>query len=392
MSYSSAAKRHRVALAFPQGLSFIERILHGTFVYASEHGRWSFIRMPEMLTPSVDWLRYCKADGALALITTDADAKIARSLPFPVVNLAAHFAPNDIPSVMVDHWKIGQAAAQHLRSLGFTRFGYYGVRGRWYSGQRHAGFVATASSPQSSCRTLLSSAMVRVSSKWLDQQSELGRWLRTLKPPVGILASNDQRARMVMDACAEIGWRVPGDVAIIGVDNDSILCELCSPTLSSVARSDHQVGAEAGALLDRLMSGGAWSRQPILIPPEGVVRRKSTEMIAIDDPVLAKAVAKLKDQLHENFGVERFVQECGFSRRHLEQRFRTALDCTPYEFLVKLRVERAKQMLTVTPRLSLTHIAAACGFNDLRRFRLVFQRLTGTMPKVWRASAGNRAK
>lgn len=377
----------RIALAFPLGLAFIERLQQGILAYAQQHGGWILTRVPEMLSPSIDWLRHWPGDGALVLVTTRADARIAHKLRIPVVNLAGHLADAGVPTVMVDHCATGRLAAEHLLERRFQRFGFYGTRGKFYSEQRRDGFCRTVVDAGGHCDELEALDLASRQMRWTDQQDELERWLRKLQPPVGVMASTDLRADMVLDACARLGLRVPEDVAVLGVDNDPVACEFCHPPLSSVSRCDHEVGYQAAALLDRLVRGAHPPAKPLLIAPDGVVARRSTATLAIEDPHVAAAIQHIREHLHEPFGVERLTGQTPLSRRRLEHRFKSHLGSTPYALINELRVERAKQLLAGTEKRTLTQIAAACGFTELRRFRLVFRRVTGRTPRDYRRQA-----
>lgn len=374
----------RVALALPLGLAFIERLLNGFLDYAKQQGNWIFTRMPEQLSPSFEWLKHWQGDGALIMITSKHDLNVARSLKMPVVNLVAYLKSTGIPSVMVNHLEIGQMAASHLLEQHFRRFGYYGMRGMYYSDQRCTGFARTIARHGGNCSTLEISPATTSIKIWRHQQEELDSWLKTLKPPVGIMASTDLRAGMVADACARLGLNVPDDVAIIGVDNDPVACEFCQPQLSSVSRNDRLVGQQAAALLDQLMAGTPPPKDPILIPPDGVIQRRSTETLAIDDPHVATAVQYIREHLNEKFGVERIIANSSLSRRRLEHHFSESMGCTPYVLINRLRVERAKQLLAKPGKQTLSRIATSCGFSELRRFRLVFRRITGKTPAQFR--------
>lgn len=374
----------RVALAVPLGLPFMERLLAGVLDYAKKQGNWAFVRAPEQLGPSFEWLKHWQGDGALVTVTSKRDAAIARALDMPVVNLTAYLENTGIPTVMVDHQEIGRLAATHLLEQRFHRFGYYGVRNIFYSEQRRSGFAGAIRQAGGQCRVLEVLPLEASPGHWRRHQRELDSWLKSLTPPVGIMASTDLRAGIVADACSRLGLAIPDDVALIGVDNDPIACELCQPPLSSVARNDHEVGRRAAALLDDLMSGRPPPEKPILIAPDGVVCRRTTETMAIDDARVAAAVRLIREHLHEKFGVERLIASSGLSRRWLEYRFQESLGCTPYAMINQLRVERAKQLLANPGKHTLSQIAEACGFSELRRFRLAFRRVTGKTPAQFR--------
>lgn len=380
-------KTTRIALALPLGLAYMERVLRGFLDFAREKPGWVAVTLPEQLTPSMEWLKHCQCDGALLSITSRRDMEIAQSLDIPVVNLTAYFDDVTVPTMMVDHRQIGVLAAQHLLEQNFRRFGYYGLRDIHYSEVRRAAFIETLEKAGGTCRSLTVPTGVTSGKQMRLHEARLLKWLGTLKTPVGIMACTDLRAGMVADACQRLGLAVPEDVAIIGVDNDPVACELCRPPLSSVARDDRYIGRCAAELLDKLLAGGTPPRKPILIAPLGVVRRRSTETLAIDDPLIAEAIRNVRDHLGEAFGVEHMLKVTGVSRRQLEYRFQKCMGSSPYAIISKLRTERAKQMLIAPGRRTLSDISAACGFHDLRRFRLTFQHIVGVPPSQFRKRA-----
>ncbi len=384
--------RRRIALAFAQGISFVEKVRHGIADYAAAHGGWSFSVMPEMLSPSVEWLKHVRIDGALVFVVTKRDLKQVRALQRPIVNLAAHLDPSAIPSVTVDHRRIGEMAAEFLLERGFSRLAYYGTKSLWYSRQRRAGFSTAALRAGAQCQAHMVENPQIAATQWRDEHRTLLRWLRGLKPPVGILASIDLRASMLADACAETGLRVPEDIAIIGVDNDPVICELGAVPITSVARNDWKVGWEAAAMLDRLMNGEPPPRVPHFVEPEQIVERKSTDTLAVDDAAMAGLLAELRENLDKPFGVEWLVERSGRSRRWLELRFREELGRSPREVIHQLRVARARELLAGDKQMSLTDIAARCGFADLRRFRMVFRHVQGVLPRKFRNDQGAKAR
>jgi len=382
----SQNRRPNVGITIAQGLAFIEQVRHGIVDYARARGGWTFSFMPEMIGPSLEWFRHMRLDGAFALVLTPQDLRIAQTLRFPCVNLAGHIDPSAIPSVMVDHRRIGQMAAEHLLGLGFARLGYYGTGNMWYSRQRHAGFMDAAAQAGAECHSLIVQLLRHPSTVWRDQHRQLERWLRSLRLPAGIMASIDLRASMIVDVCMQIGLRVPDDVAVLGVDNNQAVCELGAVPLTSVARNDWKVGWEAAAMLDRLMAGESLSQNLVFIEPERVVTRKSTETMPVNDPFLSKLIAGARDELNKPFGVEWLVQRSKRSRRWLERRFLKTLGQPPHMILNRLRVAKARELLASAEHdeALLSDIAARCGFADLRRFRLVFSKHTGSTPRQFR--------
>jgi LacI family transcriptional regulator len=384
---TTKTKRKRVkhiALALPLDIVFVERLLPGILDFARDQGGWVFTRIPERLTSSFEWLRNWEGDGAFVLISNKTDVKVARSLPIPIVNVGGYVKDVRIPTVTLDQQMVGRLAAEHLLARRFHRFGYYGVRDLWYSEQRRIGFETALLEAGYKCSSIESTNLIRSPWDWRRVGGELARWLRSLQPPVGIMASWDLRAQMLSEACTMIGLRVPEDVAIVGVDNDPIACEFCIPQLTSVSRNDREVGWQAANLLSQLLEGKRSSKLPILIPPDRVVARRSTDTLVIEDAEVARIVQQVRDHLNEVFGVERILRLSPLSRRQLEQRFRRSVGSSPYAFLNELRVERAKLMLAQSHKRALTTVASECGFSELRRFRMVFRRMTKLSPAEYR--------
>jgi LacI family transcriptional regulator len=381
----------------PQGLPFLERLLRGITDYSRQDGGWTFTRLPEALGPSVDWLRHWSGDGAFVLAVTPSDARTARRLGFPVVNLASHLPETGLPTVVVDHGKIGEVAARHLLDRRFRRFGFYGAAGLWYSQLRRDGFRETVRTAGGSCHVLEAVAGSSASGAWRDQQRQLETWLRSLRPPVGIMASTDLRAGMVLEACHSLGLKVPEQVALVGVDNDPVFAEFHDPTLTSVSRNDHEVGLQAGAMLAELMRRGgstrpAPQRRLVLVPPDGIVLRGSTATLAIDDPIVDEAVRLIRKHIHKPFGLRDVLKHVPLSRRAFEYRFRAALGSSPYHYINRVRVDLAREFLADPKRLKLSTIATACGFRSLQRFRLVFHRIVGQTPSEYRRHIGDSVR
>ena len=210
---------------------------------------------------------------------------------------------------------------------------------------------------------------------------------RYLKRPFGLFAYNDYRAARVMDACRQLGMHLPDDVAVVGANNDHIMCEFCNPLLTSVACNGEAVGRLAAAMLDRMMAGEKLPPDDVLVPPAGMVKRSSTDVSAVEDPQVAAAVRFIRAHIDRAFGVEDIARQLDISRRALEKAFRICLGQTPHAYINHLRVKHAKNLLAAEGKMRMEEVARRCGFSDARRFRLVFHRITGTSPRQYRDSS-----
>ena len=249
-------------------MALTERIQQGIASYAKERGGWNITRHTEMAGASMQWLRSWRGDGAFIFVVTSKDLSIARSLRLPVVNLASHFAAPGLPSVSTDHRAIGRLAAEHFLSKNFQRLAFYGTAGLHYSDERRLGFCEGAG--KRAPDHFLVPPPGRAPSFWKKQEKALDSWLQKLKRPVGIFASTDLRANIVLGACERLGLKVPQDVAVLGVDNDPLVYELSDPPLSSVSRNDFEVGRRAAMLLESLVHRKTRSTEWVLVPPKAL--------------------------------------------------------------------------------------------------------------------------
>lgn len=387
----------RVALAFPVSVPWMALCLQGIADYAQQHGGWTLLTSPPTLGGAEEQALTVKSlgdwpgQGVIASVATAVEARAARRLPMPVVNLAGSLQDCGLPRVMVDQTQAGRLAAEHLLSRGLRRLAFYGLGGLWYSQQRQRGFMERAAEASATCDVLEAPLPVDPAASWSRRVAPLVEWLKTLRPPVGIFAVHDYRARVLIDACLLVGLRVPHDVAVLGMDNDTTVCEFCQPALSSMSRSARQVGYQAAALLDRLMAGrGAGA--DVLVPPDGVVVRRSTDTVVSDNRHVCEAIQLMHDHLGEAITVEHIVGHAAISRRLLEKLFRTHLGCTPRDYLCRMRVERAKQLLAAPHKPKTRDVIEACGFGDARSFRRLFVRVEGLTPAAYRRAETARGR
>ncbi len=318
------------------------------------------------------------------MLTSPDEVRDGRSLGLPIVNVSGVLAEPGFPTVVSDQGAIGRMAAQELLGCEVQNFAFYGFKDAWYSRRRGQGFVEELAKNGRGCFVLETCYAHGRRANWRYWLEELHRWLKTIEPPFGLLAVDDVRARVVADACRQWEIRVPHDAALIGVDNIHIACELSAPKLSSVAQNAREVGYRAAELLDRIMSGRKPPAEKVLVPPSGVVRRESSDRMAVDDPDLSEAVRYIREHISQPFSMDRLLQDVAFSRRWLEYRFHLRYGCSPYAFICDARLAKAKQLLVDAKELGLADVAKACGLNGTRALCSLFQRGTGMTPSEYR--------
>jgi LacI family transcriptional regulator len=219
--------------------------------------------------------------------------------------------------------------------------------------------------------------------KWINIQHELTAWLESLEKPVGLMAANDARARHVLEACRAIGLRVPEDVAVLGVDNDDVICELTDPPLSSIEHGAASLGYQAAALLDQLMNGKKPKHMSTGVPPKEVVARRSTDILAIEDPEVAAAMAYLHENSCRPIRIADVVAAVQVSRSTLETKFKAVTGRTIHNEIRRLQIDSVRSLLATTD-LPIKQIAAMAGFAHIHYMTTIFHQHTGWTPAEYR--------
>lgn len=382
-----ATRSQQIALAFPRG-SHQEVLIEGVTRFASENALpWSLTIAPESLLLSVLDLSGWPGDGVLAALNTKEEAEYAATLSMPVVNISSALAESPVPRTMVDNYAIGELAADHLFARGFREFGFFGLEEIQYSRTRWLGFSESLEKQGCSCSQLLATPTFRFDgATWMSQYEQLSKWLQSLQRPCGVFVVSDYRACQVLEACREQGISVPDQVAVVGVDDEQVICEHVSPTLTSVARNDALEGYKAAEMLDMLMKGEGLPSQEVIVPPSEVVTRDSTAAFAVSDERLHKALAHLHDHIHKPITIEELAAHADVSRRWLEYAFRDVFRETPYQYIRRQRLMKAKQLLADEPKASITSVAKRTGFASVKQMRIAFQQAYGMSPGEFRRS------
>lgn len=373
----------RVAIIRGPSDGLTAEMFRGIARYVREHREWDFYSDHDPMFKPLPPLRRWRGDGILCFVRTAAPAREVFASGLPAVNVSSTCRDLFIPQVISDNPLAGRLAAESLLTTGLHQFGFVGMKGVGWSDDRRAGFTAAVAACGKPLSVFdpprkLQRFFLRTSSRrdWRQLRPYLCRWIKSLELPVGIMACNDVTGRHVIEACHELGLKVPEQVAIIGVDNEVMRCELCIPPLSSVDTDQQRIGYEAAALLDRLMAGDRKPDSPVIVPPKGVVVRQSSDTLAVKDQEVCLALGMIRESAGVGITVERIVQNAGIARRMLEIRTRAAIGRSLQQEISRTRKDRIVHLLTHTD-LSLRRISASVGFSSVARMAAFFKKHSG---------------
>jgi len=339
----------------------------------------------------VNWLNSWHGDGIIARIENVKTAEAVVNSGVPAVDMsAARLAPS-LPWVETDDRAIATLAAQHLIDRGFQHYAFCGDDHFNWSRWREDHFQKCINDAGFACHVYPQVTGRKKSISWEAEQQRLSTWIRQLPKPVGVMACYDIKAQQLLDVCRTINVSVPEEVAIIGVDNDEILCNLSEPPLSSVIPNTRLTGYEAAALLDRMIAGQTVSSEAHLIKPLGIATRQSTDIQAIDDKFISDAVRFIRQYACDGINVQDVLKSVPLSRRVLESRFQKIIGRSPHEEIMRIRLDRVKQLLEETD-LSLIEIAERTGFRHSEYLNVTFKKQTGITPGTYRRNQKNAAR
>ncbi|MCH6257652.1 DNA-binding transcriptional regulator [Puniceicoccaceae bacterium K14] len=377
--------RPKVALLIESSNTYARDLLHGIRAWLRDNEAWS-IRLTEhgrgANPPS--WLKNWQGDGIIARVENKFIANTLKATGLPVVDVSAALRNPPFDRVATDSEAATQLAFEHLKERGLTQFAYCGDSRFQWSLQRQKYFANIVKFSGYECLDYTSPQDARIPEREFDA---LINWLKRLPKPVGILACYDIRGQQILEACQQEGIRVPDEVAVIGVHNDELLCDLCDPPLSSVIPNARQAGYKAAEILSLLMVDKLRKKtlQTLMIEPIGVASRQSTDLIAIDDEKISQAIRFIRNEAEKGISVADVLQAVPMSRTLLERKFKKTLGTTPHSYINKIRIQKIKTLITTT-QLPISEIADRCGYEHIEYLSVAFKRETGLSPTEFRSA------
>lgn len=354
------------------------KILDGISRYVQQKPNWRMAFFDRERRELADLVGTWQGDAIICTVVDQRFHDAAASRTIPVINVAGLLDETEVTSVLSDDRAIGRMAAEHMLDRGFTNFAFVRKRdGSHYSTDRGAGYQSRVEEAGFKVTT------ISLSMNHTDE--ELIAKLEGLPRPLAIFTALDRIGAMVLEACWNADFKVPEEIAIVGAGNHQQLCELCSPTLSSVEVDMERRGYETAALLDRILEGEKRPEEPLRIPPAHVIERRSTDVFAFDDADVVAALRFIRQHSDSTIKVRDVVAATTISRRSLEGRFNSLIGRTLHEEIWRAHFDLAMRLLSSSD-LSLQEVAERSGFRTASALVNLFRQRLGVTPKEFRVS------
>lgn len=294
-----------------------------------------------------------------------------------------HITPfTQIPNLTADYVRMGEMVARSYVESGFRNFAFFGYHGTCWSDGRRRGFVDYLDSVGLK-DNFQEGVRVRTDNLWSYDEAKLGYWLLSLPKPVGIMACDDTQANILLECCRSFEINVPGEVAVVGVDNDEVLCTMTDPQLSSVNVDLEGGGYALAAMMERMVAEPGYSGRDIVMQPLGLVVRKSSSMVVTSDKSVQEAIRFITENAMRKIQVRDVLEHVPMSRRSLEQRFLNATGSSVYEYITRLRMEIFSQLLLSSDD-TVSQIAAKMDEPDTKSLSRRFTAIKGCTPTQYR--------
>lgn len=404
----------RIALVLPTEYSYARGVLRGVIAATRERNQYVSTARPNLSArPWLfhvfrgiygrssrylnRWLREWKPHGIICEVYDEALVRFYGTLGIPVVELFKSRKTTKFVRILPDDLEAGRLAARHFVERGFRHFGFFGSDRMLWSIERREGFVTELAKAFEELGDPKGYTFEQVSVDTITPPfshspagkkgtASMAAWLASLPTPLAVFAANDLWGSELVQAAREVRRMVPDEVAILGVDNEELLCEIAHPPLSSIRLGSEQIGRAAVATMERLLAGEKLAGDLPRVPPLEVVTRQSTDVIAVEDPDVAAALRAIRNKTSGVISVKALLNQVPVNRRTLERRFVKVLGRTPLEEIQRVRLERVKGLLRSD--LTIYQIARQMGYATPEYMATAFLKATGMTPTDYRKRYG----
>jgi LacI family transcriptional regulator len=362
--------------------------LRGISKYAEVHGPWSFCRMPPSFREKhgiegvLKFAKEWRADGIIANLYDNDELKMVVESGICIIAQDFKERFEGIPNLTGNYFHTGELAAEYFLSKGYENFAFSGFSEYVWSRERSEGYIDRIQKEGYKVN-LFNTKDNAEHEMWYYNDSPLSQWLKDLAKPLAVFTCDDNHAIQIVEACKINRIKVPDEVSVLGVDNDEMNCNLSNPPLSSIALDVENAGYKVGELMESMINKEHNFYEDIIVEPTTIISRQSTDVFAIKDIHVLKALRYISDNINEKIQVADVLDNVPLCRRSLEKRFTTIIGRSIYQEILYQKMERATFLLLAT-KLSVFDIAIQCGLDDDKNFSRLFQKMRNYTPLQYR--------
>jgi LacI family transcriptional regulator len=379
---------HKIILLIDISEEYGQNLLKGIVKYSKEHGPWIFCRMPLFYRETlgmegiVNFAKEWEADGIIAQLYNDLDVK--KVLDAGIHLIAEDFKERfmEIPNITGGYLEAGKMGAKYFLEKGFRNFAFYGFKNIVWSRERSEGF-AQHLNPLGFEVHYFDNDQAPSQELWHYKPSALSQWLQALPKPIAIMACDDERGQHITEACKHAKIQIPEEIAVLGVDNDKMTCNLSDPPLSSIGLDTEKGGYEAARLMDLMITKQIIEPYDILVKPTEVITRQSTDIASANDKYIAKALKFIHQNIDDRINVADVLKQVPLSRRALEKRFQETTGTGVYKYIYNLQIQKFAQRLLETDK-TIFEISLEAGFDNSKNISRQFKQVKGCTPIEYR--------
>lgn len=362
-------------------------LLEGVVRYAREFGPWAFYRMPLYYREFhgdegvVRWAEEWGADAIIAQLT-DVDLDVLNRLDIPIIVQNYKERCHGLSNLTGDYYGTGVMAGEFFLRKGYKSFAYYGFMDTVWMRERGEGFRSAVEEKGFPVYAFDYGGQAS-GTQWSFDAARVSRWLLDLPKPIALFACDDYYALQITEVCKMYNIRIPGDIAVLGVDNDNLLCNISDPALSSIELDVENGGYEVGKLLHQFIEKKITAPVDVIIKPVRIVARGSTERFAVSDKYIGLLLDYIEKNYSDPLSVDDLIRIIPYSRRVLEKKFKAETGMSVYQYIQQLRIDKFAALL-VTTDIPLVEAAASTGFPDYKNVSRIFVKLKDMTPLQYR--------
>ncbi|WP_339924054.1 DNA-binding transcriptional regulator [uncultured Cyclobacterium sp.] len=379
---------YKIILLLDFAEEYSKSLLKGISKYSTENGPWTYCRMPLYYRETIgikgilEWAKDWGADGIIGQLYNEIDLELLIDSKIPVVAQDFKERFTEIPNITGSYHEAGEIGAQYFLKKGFKNFAFYGFKDIVWSRERAEGFEKEVNSMGYKVN-YFEHRKSRSTDLWYYKSNSLSKWLLSLPKPIALMTCDDNQGLHITEACKQNKIRIPEEVAVLGVDNDEMLCELSDPPLSSIGLDIEKGGYDTAKLMEQMIRTSASNFYDILVKPTQVITRQSTDIYATNDDHIASSLKFIHKNIEKNLQVDEVVKQVPLSRRSLEKRFLQITGYPIYKYIFNLRIEKFTQKLLETDE-TVFEIAMDLGLNDSKNIARQFKQVKGCNPIEYR--------